>query len=45
LEDNKFLDAAVAGKVRALISGDRDLLDLKDIEGIPIITMANFLEN
>ena len=45
LKDNKFLDAAVAGKVTALITGDRDLLDLEDIEGIPIITMAIFLED
>ena len=42
-KDNKFLDVAVAGNVAALISGDKDLLDLKEIEGIPIVTMAGFL--
>ena len=34
-KDNQFLDVAVAGEVEALISGDKDLLELKDIEGIP----------
>ena len=42
--DNKFLDAAVAGKADCLITGDKDLLVLVDIEGIPIIKMADFLD-
>ena len=42
-KDNKFLDAAVAGAVKALITGDTDLLDLKEIETIPILTMSAFL--
>ncbi len=43
-KDNIFLDAAVAGQVDSLITGDSDLLDLKEIEGIPIQTMAVFLK-
>ena len=45
VKDNKFLDAAVAGQVECLITGDDDLLNLKNIEGIPIIRMTQFLEN
>ncbi len=41
--DNPFLDVAVEGRVDALISGDQDLLVLENIEGIPIIRMADFL--
>ena len=44
-KDNKFLDAAVAGNVAALLTGDDDLLVLKEIEGIPIISLADFLDS
>lgn len=37
--DNKFLDVAVTGNAAALLTGDKDLLVLKEIEGIPIIRM------
>jgi putative PIN family toxin of toxin-antitoxin system len=43
-KDNAFLDVAVAGNVEALITGDKDLLVLNTIEGIPIIRMGDFLE-
>ena len=41
--DNKFLDAAVAGKAKYIISGDKHLLDLKEFKGIKIIRPADFL--
>ena len=44
IKDNKFLDVAVAGGVDYLITGDKDLLVLKEIEGIPIMRMSDFLQ-
>lgn len=42
-KDNKFLDAALAGCVEAVVSGEQDLLELKQIEKIPIIRPVEFL--
>lgn len=42
--DNKFLELAVAGHARCLVSGDNDLLVLSPFRGIPILTPARFLE-
>lgn len=42
-DDDKFLALAVTGQADAIISGDRDLLDLVSHEGIPIFTPAEFL--
>jgi len=44
-KDNIFLEAAVAGKADALVSGDADLLVLHPFRGIPILTIRQFLEN
>lgn len=41
--DNKFLEAAVAGKVDYIVSGDRHLLDLGSFSGIPIIKAVDFI--
>jgi len=41
--DDKFLDAAYAGKVDCLIFGDADLTTLGQFEGIPIIRAARYL--
>ena len=41
--DQKYLEAAAGGRVRALVSGDKDLAVLKVIEGIPILTPRAFL--
>jgi uncharacterized protein len=43
-EDDKFLEAAVAGKVDFIVSGDKHLLDLKEFRSIPIITGREFLD-
>ena len=42
-DDNRFLEVALAGKADYLVSGDRDLLDLEEFEGIAIVTPARFL--
>ena len=43
-KDDKFLEAAVAGKADAIVSGDEDLLVLHPFEGIPILSPAAFLQ-
>lgn len=40
--DNKFIEAALCGKASAIVSSDRDLLDLKQVEGISIIPPWDF---
>jgi len=43
-DDDKFLAAAVEGRARYVVSGDRDLLTLKNYRGIRIVRPAEFLE-
>ncbi len=42
--DNKFLEAAVCIKVDWIVSGDKDLLDLGEFEGVPIVPAHQFLQ-
>ena len=42
--DDKFLEAAIAGKADYIVSGDKHLLDIKQFQSIPIITARNFIE-
>jgi putative PIN family toxin of toxin-antitoxin system len=42
-KDDKFLDAAVNGRANAIVTGDRDLLDLNPFRGIAIVTPADYL--
>jgi len=39
-EDNKFLECAIEGKADYIVSGDSHLLELREYEGINIITPA-----
>jgi len=43
-KDDKFLEAAVAGKVDFIVSGDNHLLEIKEFREIPIISGREFLE-
>jgi putative PIN family toxin of toxin-antitoxin system len=43
-DDNRVLEAAVAGEAEYIVTGDRDLLDLGSCEGIRIVTPAAFVE-
>ncbi|MEK7233321.1 MAG: putative toxin-antitoxin system toxin component, PIN family [Elusimicrobiota bacterium] len=43
-DDDKYLEAAVGGGAQALVSGDKDLLVLKNIDGIPILSPRAFLQ-
>ena len=42
-KDDKFLEAALAGCVDCIVSGDADLLDMGSFEAIPILRPAEFL--
>ena len=41
--DNKFLEAAVAGKVDFIVSGDHHLLGLRSFREIPVIPAREFI--
>ena len=43
-DDDKFLEAAVAGAVDYLVSGDTHLLDIKSFRGIDIVEPRTFYE-
>ena len=42
--DNRVLEAALEGKVNYIISGDKDLLDIKEFQGIKILSANEFLK-
>ena len=41
-DDEPYLQTALAGRADYVVSGDGDLLDLKVVEHIPIVTPADF---
>lgn len=43
-KDDMFLSLAVASQATYLISGDKDLLDMKVFQSIPIVTAKAFLD-
>jgi putative PIN family toxin of toxin-antitoxin system len=43
-DDDKFLEAAVAGNVDYLVSGDKHLLELDSFRGIDIVTPRTFYD-
>jgi putative PIN family toxin of toxin-antitoxin system len=43
LKDLPVLRCAVGGKAQTIVSGDRDLLELKEFNGIPIVTPRRLL--
>lgn len=43
-KDDRFLEAAIAGKVDFIVSGDKHLLTLKEYHSIPIISGREFLD-
>lgn len=43
-EDDKFLNCAVNCKALYIVSGDKDLLALKECRGVKIVTVNEFLQ-
>ncbi len=42
--DNRILECAREARAELIVTGDRHLLDLREYEGIGIVTLAGFLE-
>lgn len=45
MKDNKIIECGFDGEVDYIVSGDPDLLDLKEFKGIKIRTAREFLED
>ena len=43
-DDQKFITVAIAARAAALVSGDQDLLVLKQVGGVPVCTPAQALK-
>jgi uncharacterized protein len=43
-DDNRVLEAAVAGEADYVVSGDRHLLKVGSVENIPILTTRQFMD-
>jgi putative PIN family toxin of toxin-antitoxin system len=43
-DDNAVLECAIEGNAGFIVSGDKDLLELKDFRGIEIVRASEFLE-
>ncbi len=43
-DDDKFINCALSGRALYIVSGDSDLLEIKEVEGIKIITARDFLD-
>ncbi len=44
-DDDKFISCAVDGKCDIIVSGDKDLLSLKQYDHVEIITVGQFLKD
>ncbi|MBI1819123.1 MAG: putative toxin-antitoxin system toxin component, PIN family [Nitrospirae bacterium] len=42
--DNRILECAVAGRADLIVTGDKEMLRLKEFEGIRIISLKEYLE-
>ena len=43
-DDDKYIAAAIEGRARFVVAGDSDLLDLKEYDGIRIVSPRAFLD-
>jgi predicted nucleic acid-binding protein len=43
-QDNKFITAAIEGEADYIVSGDHHLRDLKNYQGISIVSPSEFLQ-
>ncbi len=43
-EDNRILECALCGKADAIVTGDKEMLKLKEYKGIKIISLKEYLE-
>lgn len=43
-DDNRIVECAAASGSTAIVTGDKDLLRLKEVSGIKVVTVAEFLQ-
>ncbi|MBR4514129.1 MAG: putative toxin-antitoxin system toxin component, PIN family [Lachnospiraceae bacterium] len=43
-DDDKFINCAIDAKCYYIVSGDKDLLDIKQYKDVQILKVADFLE-
>ncbi len=43
-DDDKFINCALSARALYIVSGDNDLLEIKEVEGIEIVTARTFLD-
>ncbi|OGF52645.1 MAG: putative toxin-antitoxin system toxin component, PIN family [Candidatus Fraserbacteria bacterium RBG_16_55_9] len=43
-DDNRVLECALDGRADYIVTGDKDLLDLKVFEGIKVVNVSDFLQ-
>ena len=43
-DDDKFINCAIDGKCKYIVSGDKDLLDIKRFQDIEIMTVRGFMD-
>ncbi len=43
--DNQVLACAVAGEADVVVTGDREMLRLRRYQGIPIVSLRDYLES
>ena len=43
-DDNKFISCAIDGQCYYIVSGDKDLLTLKQYRDVKIVTVSEFFE-
>ena len=43
-DDDKFINCALSGKALYIVSGDSDLLEVEEVDGIKIIIARDFIE-
>ena len=41
--DNRILECAIAGKVDLIVTGDKEMLNLKEFQGVRIISLREYL--
>ncbi len=44
-DDNRVIECAVAGKADVIVTGDKEMLDLKDYLGVKIISLKEYLSS
>lgn len=42
--DNRILECAIAGRAELIVTGDRELLNLREFNGVRVVSLKSYLE-